>query len=75
MTRLAVKLMALTFVRTSELIGGKWEEFDLEATARWNIPKERMKMKAPPHRSAVRAGDRSTGVIESRCAASGRGTS
>ena len=46
MTRLAVKLMALTFVRTSELIGGKWEEFDFEAK-RWNIPKERMKMKAP----------------------------
>lgn len=30
-TRLAIKLMALTFVRTSELIGAKWSEFDLEA--------------------------------------------
>jgi integrase len=28
-TRLAMKLMALTFVRTSELIGAKWVEFDL----------------------------------------------
>lgn len=46
LTRLAVKLMALTFVRTSELIGARWEEFDLPA-GRWNIPKERMKMKAP----------------------------
>lgn len=46
LTRLAVKLMALTFVRTSELIGARWEEFDLTAQ-RWNIPKERMKMKAP----------------------------
>lgn len=48
-TRLAVKLMALTFVRTSELIGARWEEFDLSLGAypRWNIPKERMKMKAP----------------------------
>ncbi len=46
LTRLAVKLMALTFVRTSELIGARWEEFDLGA-GRWNIPKERMKMKAP----------------------------
>jgi integrase len=46
LTRLAVKLMALTFVRTSELIGARWEEFDLEAR-RWNIPKERMKMKTP----------------------------
>jgi integrase len=45
-TRLAMKLMALTFVRTSELIGARWEEFDLEA-ARWDIPAERMKMKTP----------------------------
>ncbi len=45
-TRLAMKLMALTFVRTSELIGAKWAEFDLEA-ARWNIPAERMKMRDP----------------------------
>jgi integrase len=45
-TRLAIKLMALTFVRTGELIGARWEEFDLEA-ARWNIPAQRMKMKTP----------------------------
>jgi integrase len=45
-TRLAMKLMALTFVRTSELIGAKWIEFDLEA-ARWNIPADRMKMRTP----------------------------
>jgi integrase len=43
-TRLAMKLMALTFVRTSELIGAKWTEFDLENT-RWDIPAERMKMR------------------------------
>jgi len=43
-TRLAIKLMALTFVRTSELIEAKWSEFDLKA-ARWNIPAERMKMR------------------------------
>ena len=30
-TRLAMKLMALTFVRTSELIGAKWAEIDIEA--------------------------------------------
>jgi integrase len=30
-TRLAIKLMAMTFVRTSELIGARWSEFDLEA--------------------------------------------
>ena len=45
-TRLALKLMALTFVRTSELIGAKWAEFDLES-ARWDIPAERMKMRTP----------------------------
>jgi integrase len=45
-TRLAIKLMALTFVRTGELIGAKWAEFDMEA-ARWDIPAERMKMRTP----------------------------
>lgn len=45
-TRLALKLMAFTFVRTSELIGARWAEFDLEA-ARWNIPADRMKMRTP----------------------------
>jgi len=45
-TRLAIKLIALTFVRTSELIGAKWSEIDLEA-ARWDIPAERMKMRSP----------------------------
>jgi integrase len=44
-TRLAIKLMALTFVRTGELIGARWEEFDIGAR-RWNIPAERMKMRA-----------------------------
>ena len=45
-TRLAMKLMSMTFVRTSELIGARWEEFDLKA-GRWNIPAGRMKMKTP----------------------------
>lgn len=45
-TRLALKLMALTFVRTSELIEAQWSEFDLEA-ARWDIPADRMKMRTP----------------------------
>ncbi len=45
-TRLAMKLMALTFVRTGELIAAKWSEFHLEA-ARWDIPAERMKMRTP----------------------------
>lgn len=45
-TRLALQLMALTFVRTSELIGARWSEFDVKA-ARWDLPAERMKMKTP----------------------------
>lgn len=45
-TRLALQLMALTFVRTSELIGARWSEFDLK-DARWNIPAHRMKMDTP----------------------------
>lgn len=45
-TRLAMRLMAYTFVRTSELIESEWAEFDL-AKARWDIPAERMKMETP----------------------------
>lgn len=45
-TRLALQLIALTFVRTSELIKAEWSEFDLEAQ-RWEIPAERMKMRTP----------------------------
>lgn len=45
-TRLAMKLLAMTFVRTSELIGARWEEFYFE-NARWDIPAERMKMRTP----------------------------
>jgi integrase len=45
-TRFAMKLMAYTFVRTSELIAAPWIEFDLD-DARWTIPAERMKMDTP----------------------------
>lgn len=45
-TRLALQFMALTFVRTSELIGARWSEFDLKS-CRWDIPAERMKMRTP----------------------------
>ena len=45
-TRIAIKLMALTFVRTSELIGAEWGEIDL-AAKQWRITAERMKMKSP----------------------------
>jgi integrase len=45
-TRIAIKLMAYTFVRTSELIQAKWCEFDLDANE-WRIPADRMKMNSP----------------------------
>ena len=45
-TKLALKLLILTFVRTGELRGAKWEEIDVEK-AQWRIPAERMKMRDP----------------------------
>lgn len=41
-TKFAMRLLALTFVRTSELIEAPWSEFDLN-NATWKIPAERMK--------------------------------
>lgn len=46
LTRLALQLMALTFVRTSELIGARWEEIEFDSKL-WRIPAERMKMRFP----------------------------
>jgi integrase len=45
-TRLALRLMALTFVRTSELIEARWEEIDFDKAA-WRIPATRTKMRTP----------------------------
>jgi|TARA_R110001606_G_scaffold112358_1_gene239205 integrase len=42
-TRNALKLIMLTFVRTSELINATWEEIDFD-NKEWVIPAERMKM-------------------------------
>jgi integrase len=46
LTRLAMRMMAYTFVRTSELIEAEWAEVDLD-NARWDIPAKRMKMDTP----------------------------
>jgi integrase len=43
-TKLALQLLCLTFVRTTELIGSVWSEIDLDK-ALWTIPANRMKMK------------------------------
>ncbi len=42
-TRAALKLMVILFVRTRELIEAKWDELDLE-NAIWRIPAELMKL-------------------------------
>jgi integrase len=43
-TALALRLLTLTFVRTGELIGAEWAEFDLDG-ATWIVPAQRMKMR------------------------------
>jgi len=43
LTRLAMKLLVLTFVRVGELRRAEWVEFDI-ANATWTIPAHRMKM-------------------------------
>ena len=45
-TKLALKLLALTFVRSGELRKAEWPEFDFDK-AEWRIPAERMKTRAP----------------------------
>jgi integrase len=42
--KLGMQLLAMTFVRKSELLYAKWNEFDLDK-ATWKIPAERMKMR------------------------------
>jgi integrase len=68
-TRLAMRLMAYTFVRTSELIESEWPEFDLD-NARWNIPAERMKMDTP---HIVPLSRQSVDVLRALTLLSGRG--
>ena len=46
MSRYAMELLALTFVRTNELFAAEWKEIDWKIKE-WHIPKERMKMRRP----------------------------
>lgn len=46
LTKLAFQLLILTFVRSGEIRGARWEEINL-SEAIWKIPAERMKMKTP----------------------------
>jgi integrase len=43
-TQLALQLLTQTFVRTNELIGAQWSEFDVK-NALWILPAARMKMR------------------------------
>jgi integrase len=43
LTKYALQLLILTFVRPGELRGARWDEFDFEDSM-WRIPGERMKM-------------------------------
>lgn len=45
-TKLAAKMLLLTFVRKTEVTEARWEEIDM-VNATWTIPAERMKMKDP----------------------------
>ena len=42
LTKAALRLLVLTWCRTSEVVGARWEEFDLGSGV-WVIPAERMK--------------------------------
>src|SRR5262249_29872190 len=42
--KIALQLTLLTLTRTMEVVGAKWEEFDLKR-ALWNIPASRTKMR------------------------------
>ena len=57
LTAYALRLLALTFVRTGELIGATWDEIDLDAGT-WIVPAARMKIKnehvVPLSRQAVK---------------------
>lgn len=71
-TKLAMRLLAYTFVRTSELIEAEWTEFDID-NARWDIPPERMKMDTAhivPLRSIIEGCERVLGKCSPREAVS-----
>lgn len=42
LTKLALKLLIQTILRTGEIIGARWQEIDFDKNE-WHIPKERMK--------------------------------
>ncbi len=59
-TQLAMRLLMLTFVRTGELRGARWDEIDIENKL-WRIPAKRMKMGVE---HLVPLSDQAVGVLE-----------
>lgn len=45
-TKTAVRLLWFTLARPNEVIGARWDEFDLESGT-WSVPADRMKMRQP----------------------------
>lgn len=68
-TRIALKLLSLTFVRPGELRAAEWSEIDLEAAV-WSIPAAKMKMKRP-HR--VPLAPQAVALLQALHAITGRG--
>ena len=60
LTQLAIRLLVLTFVRSGELRGARWSEFDFNAGL-WRIPARRMKM---DNEHLVPLSDQSLDVLE-----------
>lgn len=46
LTKAALHLLVLTWVRSAEVVGAEWAEFDFDAAV-WRIPAERMKGREP----------------------------
>jgi len=65
--KLATEFLMLTFVRTGELRGAKWPEFDIKNKL-WEIPAERMKVKktknGEPMPHLVPLSDRAVEILE-----------
>lgn len=68
LTQLAIRLLVLTFVRSGELRGARWNEFDLEDRL-WRIPARRMKM---DNEHLVPLSDQALDVLEQLKPISGR---
>lgn len=68
-TKCALRLAPLVFVRPGELRQAEWKEFDLDA-AQWNIPAEKMKMREP---HLVPLAQQAVEILQELYALTGRG--